>query len=273
MKDKVVVIQFPGVNCEYETVRALESVGLQAGILRWNAGPEALVDAAAIVLPGGFSYQDRIRAGVVAAKDRIMDTVFEAAERGVPVMGICNGAQILVEAGAVPGFETGAIDLALAPNRMPDRSGYYCNWVRLKKGPAPSIFTEFFDGLGEDSGTVPIPLAHAEGRFVTASDDVVGEFESQKGIAVLYAAADGSTAKEFPDNPNGSFLAIAGVTNPGGNVLALMPHPERAAWLHQVPRHVGGVWGTKREKADGGAMYLPGPGFGFFESLRKGLAQ
>ncbi len=273
MKGKVVVIQFPGVNCEYETVLALEAVGLEAGILRWNAPAESLRDAAAIVLPGGFSYQDRIRAGVVAAKDQIMDAVFEAAERGIPVMGICNGAQILVEAGAVPGFESGAIDLALAPNRMPDRSGYYCNWVRLKKGPAPSIFTDFFDGLDDDAGTVPVPLAHAEGRFVTASKGVAGSLESQKGIAVLYASADGRTAETFPDNPNGSFLAIAGVTNPGGNVLALMPHPERATWLHQVPRRMGGVWGRTRETAGGDSMYLPGPGRGFFESLRKGLAQ
>ena len=273
MKGKVGVIQFPGVNCEYETVLALESVGLGAEILRWNAPPSALRDTAAIVLPGGFSYQDRIRAGVVAAKDRIMDAVFEAAERGVPVMGICNGAQILVEAGAVPGFETGAVDLALAPNRMPDRNGYYCNWVRLKKGPAPSVFTDFFDGLTGDAGTLPVPLAHAEGRFVTASPDVSKSLESHKGIAVLYASADGGTAESFPDNPNGSFLAIAGVTNPGGNVLALMPHPERANWLHQVPRHVGGLWGRTRATADGESMYLSGPGRGFFESLRKGLAQ
>jgi phosphoribosylformylglycinamidine synthase len=273
MNGKVIVIQFPGVNCEYETVLALESVGLDAEILRWNASVETLKNAAAIVLPGGFSYQDRIRAGVVAAKDRIMDTVFESAQRGVPVMGICNGAQILVEAGVVPGFETGAIDVALAPNRMPDRSGYYCNWVRLKKGPAVSVFTDFFDGLDDDFGTVPVPLAHAEGRFVTSSKGAASKLESSRGVAVLYASAEGSTAERFPDNPNGSFLAIAGVTNPGGNVLALMPHPERAAWLYQVPRRVGGVWSKAREEAGERYMYRPGPGRGFFESLRKGLAQ
>jgi len=271
MKNDVVVIQFPGVNCEYETARALASVGLSAKIVRWNAAADSLEHAAAIVLPGGFSYQDRIRAGVVAAKDRIMDAVFDAASRGVPVLGICNGAQILVESGTVPGFQTGTIDLALAPNRMPDRTGYFCTWVRVKKGPARCIFTEFLDGALEDAGTIPIPLAHAEGRFVTSSDEVARRLEAAEGLALLYARPDGSTADSFPENPNGSLLAIAGVTNPAGNVLALMPHPERATWLHQVPRWVGGRWAHARDGAGAAAMYLPGPGRGFFESLRKGL--
>jgi len=273
MKSEVVVIQFPGVNCEYETARALESVGLAAGIVRWNAGLDRIKRAAAIVLPGGFSYQDRIRAGVVAAKDRVMDAVFEAASRGLPVLGICNGAQILVESGTVPGFQAGAIDLALAPNRMPDRSGYFCTWVRVKRGPARCIFTEYMGEAEGDAGTIPIPLAHAEGRFVTSSKDTARRLETAEGVALLYARADGATADSFPDNPNGSFLAIAGVTNPAGNVLALMPHPERAAWLHQVPRRVGGHWGSVRQRAGAESMFLPGPGRGFFESLRKGLRQ
>jgi len=272
VKSEVVVIQFPGVNCEYETVRALESAGLRAGIIRWNAPAKRLREAAAILLPGGFSYQDRIRAGVVAAKDEIMDGVLDAASRGVPIMGICNGAQILVEAGAVPGFKTGSVDLALAPNQMPDRSGYYCNWIRLKKGPAACVFTDFLDGAHEDAGTVPIPLAHAEGRFVTASETMTESLSEGNGVALLYAASNGSTAESFPENPNGSTFAIAGVTNPAGNVLALMPHPERAAWIHQVPGRVGGVWARKRAEARSESLFAPGPGHGFFESLKRGLA-
>jgi phosphoribosylformylglycinamidine synthase I len=273
MKGDVVVIQFPGVNCEYETARALVSAGLSARVVRWNLPDTGLKRAAAIVLPGGFSYQDRIRAGVVAAKDRITDHVLDAARRGIPVLGICNGAQILVEAGVVPGFTPGAIDLALAPNRMPDRSGYYCTWVRVRKGPAPCVFTQCLDARGEDSQTIPIPLAHAEGRFVTASEDTARRLEREEGVALVYASPDGQAARSFPDNPNGSLLAIAGVTNPGGNVLALMPHPERATWLHQVPRGVGGYWGNLRDRAGPDAMYRPGPGWGFFESLRRELAQ
>lgn len=272
-KGEVVVIQFPGVNCEYETARALASVGLPARIVRWNAPDASVGRAAAIVLPGGFSYQDRIRAGVVAAKDRITDDVLEAAGRGVPVLGICNGAQILVEAGVVPGFRPGAIDLALAPNRMPDRSGYYCTWVRVRKGSAACVFTQFLEDAQEDSATIPIPLAHAEGRFVTASKETARRLEAGEGVALVYASRDGRTARGFPDNPNGSFLAVAGVTNPGGNVLALMPHPERSTWLYQVPREVGGYWGKLRDGATPEAMHRPGPGYGFFESLRRELAQ
>jgi phosphoribosylformylglycinamidine synthase subunit PurQ / glutaminase len=268
---EVIVIQFPGVNCEYETARVLEAVGLSARVTRWNAA-KSLASASAIVIPGGFSYQDRIRAGVVAAKDRITDAILEAAGRGVPVMGICNGAQILVEAGVVTGFETGKIDLALAPNRMPDRSGYFCSWIRLKKGPAPCLFTEFMADLADDGGTLPIPMAHGEGRFVTASSATNRRLAEGDGIALVYALEDGSTATMFPNNPNDSIFAIAGVTNPAGNVLALMPHPERASWMHQVPVGVGGVWARRRADLAPGALYAAGPGRGFFHALAKVLA-
>lgn len=273
MNPDVVVIQFPGVNCEYETVRALEAVGLSGRIVRWNATGGVLKKAVAVILPGGFSYQDRIRAGVVAAKDRIMDDVLDAAARGVPVLGICNGAQVLVEAGAVPGFTPGSIDLALAPNRMPDRTGYYCNWIRLKRGEATCVFTEFLKDAVEDSGTLPVPMAHAEGRFVTASADGDRRLRAGEGVALYYASADGSAPAVFPDNPNGSSYAIAGITNPDGNVLAMMPHPERASWMYQVPRGVGGAWGRARASVRRAGLYDPGPGRGFFESLRKGLGR
>jgi len=262
----VVVVQFPGVNCEYETLRAVESAGLRGEIRRWNAGGRALENAAAIVIPGGFSYQDRIRAGVVAAKDPLLDAVMTAIGRGVPVLGICNGAQILVESGAVPGFETGKVEVALAPNHMVDRHGYYCAWVHVRKGPARCVFTEFMD-----AAPLPLPMAHAEGRLATASGDVRARLESGEGVALVYTGPDGETAERFPENPNGSLFAIAGLTNPTGNVLALMPHPERASWQHQVPRHVGGDWGRGRDGLARESLFAPGPGAGFFASLRKVL--
>jgi phosphoribosylformylglycinamidine synthase len=292
-KGFVAVIQFPGVNCEYETVRACESVGLDAGLLRWNESLRRLQDAAAIVLPGGFSYQDRIRAGVVAAKDRIVDALVRAADRGVPVMGICNGAQILVEAGIVPGFERDRIELALAPNRMPDRSGYFCTWVRVKRGPAACIFTEFMnptsfasrgtgfsagdsspsEALEKDAGTIPIPVAHAEGRFLTSSADIAAKIENGEHVALSFAMIDGTVAREFPHNPNGSMAAIAGMTNKKGNALAMMPHPERANWFHQVPRYVGGYWGRCRDLMTADRLFDAGPGRGFFASLESALHQ
>ena len=270
MAGRVLIIQFPGVNCEYESLRAVEAVGLKGEIRRWNDAASAVQKAAAIFLPGGWSYQDRIRAGVVAAKDAVIDEVVAAAERGVPVIGICNGAQVLVESGIVPGFDPGRIDLALAPNIMTGRVGYYCNWVHIKKGPAPCLFTDFMTERPGDP--LPIPLAHGEGRFVTANDAVRDHLEKGDGVAVVYCTHKGETAVTFPENPNGAQFAIAGLTNPKGNVLALMPHPERGAWAYQVPRRVGGRWGRSRDGVGSRDLFSPGPGRGFFESLRRALA-
>jgi phosphoribosylformylglycinamidine synthase len=270
MAASVLVIQFPGVNCEYETLRAVEAVGLDGEIRRWNDAAAAVKNAAAIVIPGGFSYQDRIRGGVVAAKDAVIGAVVEAAERGVPVMGICNGAQILVESGVVPGFDPGHVEVALAPNRMTGRSGYYCTWVHLRTGPAPCVFTEFMRETPEEP--VPVPLAHAEGRIVTSSPSVDARLAAGDGVALVYAEPSGEVAGGFPHNPNGSAHAIAGLTNAGGNVLAVMPHPERASWFHQVPRHVGGRWGEGRDALSSDRIFAPGPGLGFFTSLKRALS-
>jgi phosphoribosylformylglycinamidine synthase len=266
---RVVIVQFPGVNCEYESLRIVEEVGLAGEIRRWNDARAAIREADAVLVPGGWSYQDRIRGGVIAAKDAVADEIVAAAERGVPVLGICNGAQILVETGIVPGFSPGRIDVALAPNRMEGRRGYYCAWVQLKKGPASCVFTEF---MSPDDAPLPVPLAHAEGRFVTADDGTRGRLEAGEGVACVYADASGGPAGSFPQNPNGSVFAVAALTNPKGNAMAIMPHPERAAWMHQVPREAGGDWGRRRDAAGPGGMFAEGPGRGFFTSLARALS-
>jgi phosphoribosylformylglycinamidine synthase I len=264
-EEKVAIIQFPGVNCEYETARAVRSVGIGAELFRWNEDPHRLDPCRAIVLPGGFAYQDRIRAGVVAAKDKIMEKVTELAAAGRPVLGICNGAQVLVEAGLIPGIHWERVDLALAPNAMEDREGYYCTWIYLRNEGGPCVWTSRFD----EGEVIPVPISHAEGRFATLDTAVLEEMRSKGQIALSYCTAAGAVEERFPVNPNGSVLNIAGVCNREGNVLAMMPHPERASWLRQVPEGTSGAWGRKRVRHSGDWSGLEGegPGLGFFSSI------
>lgn len=233
---RVAVIQFPGVNCEAETVRALERAGLGASVFRWTRPAGELRSFEAYVLPGGFSYQDRVRAGVLAAKDPLVGVLAERAEAGRPVLGICNGAQVLVEAGLVPGG--GAVEVALAANRMPARSGYYTRWVTCRVEASPCLFLRHL----EPGTLLPLPVAHGEGRFVVR-DSAVGERMREAGqFALRYVNPAGGPA-DYPWNPNGSPDGVAGVSDPTGRVLGLMPHPERnvEAWHH--PRWTRGEGG------------------------------
>jgi phosphoribosylformylglycinamidine synthase len=263
------VIQFPGVNCEYETARALEAAGLDAEVIRWNDAGGRALDG--IVLPGGWSYQDRVRGGAIAAREPVLDTVRELAAAGKPVLGICNGAQVLVEAGLVPGDgESAGPHLCLARNDRADRDGYYVNWVELVVGDAACAFTH-----GVAPGTViPMPVAHGEGRFATIDESVATALRDGTHVAFRYGAGhDG-----IPGNPNGSIADVAGVAGgAAGNVLALMPHPERGAWLWQVPAGFPGEWGERRRTWRSGtekgsdAMRAAGPGHVIFESMARYL--
>jgi phosphoribosylformylglycinamidine synthase len=263
----VAVIQVPGVNCEHETVRILGECGLEASLFRWNRAPELLEAFDAFVLPGGFSYQDRVRAGAVAAREPIVERLFVEAEAGKPILGICNGAQVLVESGLIPGLAGGGVSVALAPNRMEGRSGYYCRWVflRIDKAGRETAFTSRF----EQGAVVPVPVAHGEGRFVTRDPDLFASLEEAGQVPLRYCRPDGDPATSFPDNPNGAMGAAAALTNPRGNVLAMMPHPERAAWLRQVPPTLDGRWGDERRHHHRNRSDLdgPGPGRGFFLSM------
>jgi phosphoribosylformylglycinamidine synthase len=269
-KGTVAIIQFPGVNCEDETALAVRSVGLEASLFRWNDDPSLLEETIAVILPGGFSYQDRIRAGVVAAKDRIMDKLEELARGGRPLLGICNGAQVLVESGFIPGIHWERVDLALAPNRMADREGYYCDWTYLMREKSACVWT----GAIDEGGIVPIPVAHAEGRFVTEDADLLEEIKRNGQVALRYCTGTGDIDPAFPVNPNGSMENMAGVCNREGNVLAMMPHPERATWLRQVPEDLDGAWGRRRARAAGSCEALEGkgPGRSIFASLVRGGA-
>jgi phosphoribosylformylglycinamidine synthase len=265
-RPRVAVLQLPGVNCEYETKRTLERAELDAAIVRWNEPAERLEAFDAYVIPGGFSYEDRIRAGVVAAKVPALDVVARGAEAGKPVLGICNGAQVLVEAGLVPGSRPGEVEMALASNRG-GWSGYYCHWVtvRVFKTGAETAFTSRF----EDGEMFPVPLAHGEGCFTRRDADRFREWMEAGQVPLRYVSPSGDADPPFPHNPNGSLFGAAGVTNPAGNVLAFMPHPERGAYLRQVPDWMPGPWGDRRREAARHRDRLegPGPGFRIFQSL------
>ena len=268
---RAAVLQIPGVNCEYETARALEAAGIEAGIVRWNEPSSTLTEFDAYVLPGGFAFQDRIRAGAVAAKLPAVERIAGEAARGKPVLGVCNGAQVLVEAGLVPGFHPGRVEMALAPNRAPRREGYLCRWVWVAAGEGPGRGT--FAAEARAGEPVPLPIAHGEGRFTTADPEVAARIRAE-GLALFrYVAADGSPAERYPDDPNGAIFQAAGVTNVAGNVLAFMPHPERAAWLRMVPQDLPGAWGKRRRAAIGSfdALEGRGPGHFLFASLARRL--
>lgn len=269
MRPRICVVQFPGVNCEYETARAAEKAGMDAAILRWNEKLEEFGKYDGFILPGGFSYQDRVRAGAIAATDEVSDAVAEQAARGKPVLGICNGAQVLVEAGLVPGLEEGNVQMALAPNSGMGRGGYYCNWVYLTLTCDPTRTAVTWDL--EPGEILPVPIAHGEGRFTSCQEGLFESLEAGGQIVFKYCDISGRPAEAFPENPNGSERMAAAISNPAGNVVAMMPHPERCAWVRQVPGELAGPWGDRRLAARSSvpAMDADGPGARIFGSLKK----
>jgi phosphoribosylformylglycinamidine synthase II/phosphoribosylformylglycinamidine synthase I len=252
---RLAVVQLPGVNCEDESARLIGTAGGQAEIFRWTRSPEELATFDGFLIPGGFSYQDRVRAGAVAAKDPLLRVLLEAAEQGKPILGICNGCQVLVESGLVPGLEPGAVEVALAANRFPGRTGYHSTWVAVQAHPGAR--TPFVEGLNVP---VPVPMAHAEGRFTHEDPAFFDTLAASGHVALQYTALGG----RGQTNPNGALLDTAGLTNARGNVLAMMPHPERAAQLKLVPEDLPSYWGHKRAAATGNAEMLEADGPGAF---------
>ncbi|MDA1352869.1 MAG: phosphoribosylformylglycinamidine synthase I [bacterium] len=238
MSANVAIILFPGSNCEKETLAACKQVGIHAEIVRWNTNPEQLARYDAYILPGGFSYQDRVRAGAIAAKLPVLDTIRDADRQNKPILGICNGCQILAESGIMPNTDGAAsMNVALAPNRNEGGPiGFMCEWMTVSiQRNSNCVFTR---ELPENT-TIPIPINHGEGRFVF-DEKTAASFETHTIIRYTNAQGNpaGATQMSFPENPNGSTQNIAGLSNKKGNVLAIMPHPERAISEKQIPHHI-----------------------------------
>jgi phosphoribosylformylglycinamidine synthase len=223
LSGKIAVPVFPGTNSEDETVQLLRDCGGNAELVHWSKA-ETLGRYDAYVLSGGFAYEDRIRAGAIAAHDRIMDFVIEGAQSGKLVFGVCNGAQIVLEAGLVPG--TGPLRRPTAAfTRNAPEPHFVCRHVYLKLTMAPARCA-ITAALPNDA-LVPAWVAHGEGRLA-ATQEHLREIVDGGHIAFVYADRNGSTGNGAA--PNGSALGCAGLVNKAGNVLAIMPHPERDGW-------------------------------------------
>ncbi|MBI4127205.1 phosphoribosylformylglycinamidine synthase I [Candidatus Peregrinibacteria bacterium] len=228
---KVAVIQFPGTNSEYETRRALREAQIDGKFFRWNQDPKELDSFDGFVLCGGFAYEDRGRAGLIASMDSIMVEIRNQAAKGKPVLGICNGAQALVETGLIPGGADGALLMCLARNKRVRAgellgTGFYNEDVYIKcEAPQRTAFT-----LDYETTTAPelVPVAHGEGRFTTTIPTLFDKLRENSQIVFRYCDQIGTVDSDFPVNPNGATDNAAAICNPSGNVMAIMPHPERA---------------------------------------------
>ena len=207
---KTAVIKFPGTTCEVDVYKALLEAKVDAEIVRYKDFDPDKYEA--VVLPGGFSFGDYLRAGSIAASTDTMKKVKEMASAGKNVIGICNGFQILVESGLLEG--------GLLPNL---NLRFISKWVYLKVVRNDTVLTK-----GLDKTIIKMPIAHAEGRFY------IDDIEKAKRLAVLLYSDEFGNVNEKA-NPNGALLNIASVANEEGNVIGMMPHPERASFKLTSP--------------------------------------
>jgi len=208
---RVAVIRFPGSNCDLDMMSSLRTIpGVQAKMV-WHEDSISGGSFDAVVLPGGFSFADRLRAGAIAANSPVLAQVKTLAEKGMPVLGVCNGFQILVESGLLPG--------ALLRNTA---LKFVCKWVDVRVENANTSFTS---GLRRGQ-VLSMPIAHGEGRFFLEPKELA-QLEARGLVAFRYCDPSGRVTKD--SNPTGTLNNIAGVCNREGNVVGLMPHPERAA--------------------------------------------
>lgn len=204
------VVVFPGSNCDHDTYYVLRKILDFDVIFLWHK-QSSLEDCDAIILPGGFSYGDYLRTGAIARFSPIMNEVVRFANKGGYVLGICNGFQILLEAGLLPGVMVRNQSL-----------NFVCKDIYLKVENNNTVFTNGING----TNTLKVPIAHGEGNYF-ADNNTLKELENNNQIVFRYSSDEGTVSSEF--NPNGSISNIAGIINRQGNILGMMPHPERSS--------------------------------------------
>lgn len=244
-KPKALILHATGTNRDLEAAQALEMAGARAEIVHLNQlrrGERDWRDYQVLLIPGGFSYGDALGAGKLLAIDLqayFAEQVQEFVQGGKAVIGICNGFQALVKAGLLPGLNHSASKRRVDATLTYNASGHFeCLWVTLAPLSQSCIWTR---GLDEP---LYCPVAHGEGRFVLADLHDLDELHAGDQIALVYSQPDGTPAEgAYPLNPNGSLDDIAGVCNPEGNVLGLMPHPEDHIAAYQHPRWTRGESG------------------------------
>ena len=235
LKPRVCVLRSAGTNCDQETAEAFTLSGAAVELLHINrltSAGRALDDFHILALPGGFSYGDDIASGKIFANElrfKLADVLNKFIADGKLIIGICNGFQILVKSGLLPGMKSGGDnfkqDTSLILN---DSAKFEARWVYLK----PDGNCVWTKGLKK---IIYLPVAHGEGKFVVADKDILNRLKKNRQIVFQYSDAQGKFSG-YPDNPNGSLENIAGITDSTGRILGLMPHPERHLLAVQHPR-------------------------------------
>ena len=248
-KMRALVLRAPGINCDRETAHACRLAGFEVEQLHINSllqAPERLLDFDFLVLSGGFSYGDDLGAGTLLAKNLTVHLgrqLRQFIDEGRPVLGICNGFQVLVRAGLLPNNADETSPLLTASLTDNASAQFECRWVRLGVQNSTCIFTQNM------AHTIELPVAHGEGQFVLADTAQLTVLQAHGQVPLEYG--DGSDNVAYPDNPNGSIGNIAGVCNAQGNVLGLMPHPERYVSAMQHPQRRG----TPHGQGDGLSLF------------------
>jgi len=232
VRPPVIVLRTDGTNCDVETAFAFELAGGAPRLVHVNrlrSGKEKLNRYKILAIPGGFSYGDDVHSGKILAVELISflrEEISGFIAGGGLVLGICNGFQVLIRTGLLPFGELGRIRTTLMVN---DSARFECRWVRLRVEQSACVFTR-----GRAGEVVEFQVAHGEGRFFT-ENATLEEIEARRLVAFRYVGPDDRPAQDYPENPNGSLNAVAGLTDPSGRIMGLMPHPERNILAHHHP--------------------------------------